>query len=301
MLDSYTTGKVKRISPEAPIPVMEVLHQNSRPGGAGNVALNLKALGAEVCVLGRIGRDNAGEELKKNLTGASIISDLLLVESDYPTPVKNRLIAEGQQLLRMDLETIQPISPGYEKNIIQQLPKFLNDIDVIALSDYGKGFLTPKLIAAILAFAKEKKIATVVDPKGVDFSKYRGATVLKPNLSEAYAAAHLLSTAPLNSVAKRIFQKCQSELLLITRSEAGMSLFTRSLSRQDFSVQSREVKDVTGAGDTVLAVISLCLANKLNIETAVYLANIAAGISIERIGCTQVSLTELLQRATIAP
>ena len=263
MLDTYTTGRVKRISPEAPVPVMEVLKQESRPGGAGNVVLNLTTLGATVYAVGRIGSDKEGEELKQHLFSADTSS--LLVEPNYKTPVKNRLIADSQQLIRVDFETITPLKPELEEAVIIRLKELIPQVDVVAISDYGKGFLTQSLIQAALQIAKEAKIPAIVDPKGSDFTKYRGATVLKPNLSEAYAAAKCPPHASLDDVAKQLLTL--ADILLITRSEAGISIFNAD-GRTDFPVRSKEVKDVTGAGDTVLAMICLGLANGLDIQLA---------------------------------
>ena len=296
MLDAYTIGRVKRISPEAPVPVMEVLRQESRPGGAGNVVLNLTALGAKVIAVGRMGADAEGGLLKLALSRAGANLDALLIEDNYRTPVKNRLIADSQQLLRVDLETIAPISSAFEEKVLRLLSRFLPEVKVVVLSDYGKGFLTPSLIDRVISLSKEMNVPVIVDPKGAEFIKYKGATILKPNLSEAYAAAKMPIDAPLDAVAERLLQIADIDLLLITRSEAGMSLFDRSLRRTDFPARSREVKDVTGAGDMVLAVISAAVANGLDICSAAQLANIAAGIEIERLGCVQVTISELARR-----
>jgi D-beta-D-heptose 7-phosphate kinase/D-beta-D-heptose 1-phosphate adenosyltransferase len=287
LLDTYTTGKIRRISPEAPVPVMEVLRQESRPGGAGNVVLNLLTLGAKVFALGRIGDDEEGEELKRRLGEANTSG--MLIEKGYRTPIKNRLIADSQQLIRIDFEKITPIPSAMEEKVIQKLEEILPQVDIVAISDYGKGFLTEKVLRACLA----KGVPTIVDPKGADFTKYRGATLIKPNLSEAYAAAKLGPQASLDEVAKKL--EDLTEILLITRSEAGISVFQKG-KRADFPVRSKEVKDVTGAGDTVLSMICLGLANGLDIHQAAQLANIAAGLSIERVGCVQITMAELAQR-----
>ena len=294
MLDTYTTGRVKRISPEAPVPVMEVIRQESRPGGAGNVVLNLATLGAQVFALGRIGSDAEGKMLKERLSCAD--TGALLVEPNYKTPVKNRLMADSQQLLRVDLETITPLDPALEEEAIGQIEKLIPQVQVVAISDYGKGFLTKRLIAGAIEAGKRHGIPVIVDPKGSDFSKYRGATVLKPNLSEAYAAAKMSPNAPLDQVAAQLLETAAVDYLLITRSEAGISLFDASGSRSDFPVRSKEVKDVTGAGDTVLAMICLGMANRLDLAVSAQIANIAAGISIERLGCIQVDLSEVARR-----
>jgi D-beta-D-heptose 7-phosphate kinase/D-beta-D-heptose 1-phosphate adenosyltransferase len=289
LLDVYTMGRVKRISPEAPVPVMEAISQESRPGGAGNVVLNLRALGSTVFSIGRMGGDADGETLRQQIDG-------LLVEPGYRTPVKNRLIADSQQLLRIDFEKVSPIPKTLEEEAILQLEKVIPTMQVVAVSDYGKGFLTQRVLSAAIRIAREAQIPIVVDPKGIDFTKYRGATLLKPNLSEAYAAAKLPLSATLDEVASILLQITDVDQLLITRSEAGISLFSRSGKREDFPVRSKEVKDVTGAGDTVLAMISLGLANGLDMASTIQLANIAAGLSIERLGCVQITLPEIARR-----
>lgn len=294
LLDTYTTGKVRRISPEAPVPVMEVIRHEARPGGAGNVALNLRALGGEVFCVGRIGDDVYGEQLKKLLSGMDLSS--LVIEKGYPTPVKNRLIADSQQLMRIDSETITWLLPELEERLLMQLKRLIPSMQVVAISDYGKGFLTNRLIQAAIEIARSANIPVIVDPKGTDFTKYKGASILKPNLSEAHAAAKKHASTPLEEVAEQILSQTAIDRLLITRSEAGMSLFSSNATREDFPVVSKEVKDVTGAGDTVLAVLCLALANHLDLPTSVQLSNIAAGIAIERLGCVQVTLPEIAER-----
>jgi rfaE bifunctional protein kinase chain/domain len=296
LLDTYTTGKVRRISPEAPVPVMEVLRHEARPGGAGNVALNLQALGGRVVCVGRIGADLYGEQLKQLLSLEGIDHSTLMIERGYITPVKNRLIAESQQLMRIDSEIISPLNAELESLLIEQLKILIGTTQIIALSDYGKGFLTGRMIRATLEIAKTMNIPVIVDPKGTDFAKYRGATILKPNLSEAYAAVKKPLSTPLSEVASGIFLEARVDLLLITRSEAGMSLFDCKGQRTDFPVVSKEVKDVTGAGDTVLAVLCLGLANGLDLAHVVQLSNIAAGLAIERLGCVQVTLAQIAKR-----
>jgi D-beta-D-heptose 7-phosphate kinase/D-beta-D-heptose 1-phosphate adenosyltransferase len=296
MLDTYTTGKVKRVSPEAPVSILHVEKEESLAGGAGNVALNLVALGAKVTVVGRVGQDIAGDELKEGLEREGVQTDCLIYEKGFKTPVKNRLIADLQQVLRVDFETISPLPEALEVGILKQIPSLLDKVQIVAISDYGKGFLTLSLLERVIEMAKERKIPVIVDPKGNDFSRYSGATILKPNLSEAYAAARLVPPVPLEQVADKIFETCKVDSLLITKSEAGISLFHKNGVSQNFPVRSKEVKDVTGAGDTVLATISLALANDLDLKYAAQLANIAAGIAIERSGCARVDLSSLAER-----
>lgn len=296
MMDTYTTGKVKRISPEAPVPVLHVQKRESRAGGAGNVVLNLVSLGAEVVAVGRIGQDAAGQEISEALKAEGVNVSGMIEQKGYQTPVKNRLIADAQQVIRVDFETATPLSDSVENQVIDALHSLISECQIVAVSDYGKGFLTPALLNAVIQTAKQKSIPVIIDPKGEEFSKYQGATVLKPNLSEAYAAAKKRPDVPLDEVAHTILHMCQVDELLITRSEAGISLFHKNGKRIDFPVRSKEVKDVTGAGDTVLATVSLALANGLDIQHGAQLANIAAGMAIERLGCARISLSELAER-----
>lgn len=296
MLDTYTTGKVKRISPEAPVSVLHVQKEESRPGGAGNVVLNLVSLGAKVIAVGRIGYDIAGEELRDSLESEGVDIENLVLQKGYKTPVKNRLIADAQQILRVDFETVSQLTEQVEEQVFERLPLVIDKVDIIAISDYGKGFLSRALLKKVIEMASEKQIPVIVDPKGDDFSKYFGAAVIKPNLTEAYAAAKLPMEAPLEQVANVILQTCNVEMLIITRSESGISFFNKSGQRFDFPVRSKEVKDVTGAGDTVLSMISIALANKLDIKYGAQLANIAAGMAIERLGCARINLSEMAER-----
>jgi D-beta-D-heptose 7-phosphate kinase/D-beta-D-heptose 1-phosphate adenosyltransferase len=296
MLDTYTTGKIRRISPEAPVSVLNVLREESRPGGAGNVVLNLISLGAQVVAIGRIGPDNAGKQLLQALSSEGVMTEGLIYQQSFQTPVKNRLIADAQQILRVDFEHSSPIPENVEQEVAIRLPSLLFDVDIIAISDYGKGFLSRSLLMAIFELAKSREIPVIVDPKGDDFVKYQGATILKPNLQEAYAAAKLPQEATLEQVADTLFKKVSVDMFMITRSELGISLFTKDGKRSDFPVHSKEVIDVTGAGDTVLATVSMVLGNGLDIKYGAKFANIAAGIAIERIGCARITLSELAVR-----
>lgn len=296
LLDSYTFGKTRRLSPEAPVAIVNVLKEEHRPGGAGNVVLNLVSLEAKVVLVGRVGNDWAGETLRRSLESEGIAGCALYKQENYQTPVKNRVIADNQQIVRIDHEQLVPLDEQSEKKIIKDLPDLMKGIDVIALSDYGKGFLSQSLLQAITAEAKKRKIMVITDPKGHDFTKYKGTTIIKPNLGEAYAAASLPASAPLTVVAQRILEITEAEVLMVTRSEAGISLFDAQGSQYDFPVQAKEVKDVTGAGDTVLAMFAHALANRLSLAEAAQLCNVAAGIAIEHVGCARVSLSDLARR-----
>lgn len=296
LLDTYTIGKAKRISPEAPVAVVNVLREEQRPGGAGNVVLNLISLGVEVVVVGRVGADVAGTTICQMLESEGSQIQGIVKQPGFSTPIKNRILADGQQVVRIDHETISPIPELTEQQVIESLPALLEGIKVVAISDYGKGFLSRTLLSTLIDLARQQGIPVITDPKGVDFSKYNGTTLLKPNLGEAYTAANLLPDAPLEQAAGRIFQNTEVQTLMITRSEAGISLFHRDGTHQNFPVRVRQIKDVTGAGDTVLAMLTCALANDLSLDTAVQLSNVAAGIAIEQFGCARVTLAELARR-----
>lgn len=296
MLDTYTIGKARRISPEAPVAVIQVTKEESRPGGAGNVILNLVSMGADIVAVGRIGKDAAGDMLRQFLIAEKVDVRGLVVQHDLRTPVKNRIIAENQQVVRVDYEQVTAIPEMLEQEIIEMLPVLLEGVSVVAISDYGKGFLSRTLLAAIIERANALQVPIIADPKGCDFSKYSGATIIKPNLSEAYAASGLGADADLGLVAEKVLKEAKANVLMVTRSEAGISIFHSDGKREDFPVRAREVKDVTGAGDTVLAMLTCAIASGLSIGEAVQLSNVAAGIAIERLGCARITLSELARR-----
>jgi D-glycero-beta-D-manno-heptose-7-phosphate kinase len=296
MLDVYTLGEVDRISPEAPVPILRVTHENRCPGGAGNAILNLVSLGMEVLAVGRLGDDPAGKIFLEELSKEAINTCGILIDPSFQTPLKNRMIASGQQIVRIDYEHTTPMTDTLEEAFFAILPNLLQDVKVIAISDYAKGFLTSRLLSFVIEIASNRSIPVIVDPKGMDFKRYKGATLIKPNLSEAILAAGLGREATLDDIAARILENINVENLMITKSKEGISVFARNQPRQDFSAYVHEVKDVTGAGDTVLAVVTASLANQLTLSEAAILANVAAGIAIERIGCARISLADLSAR-----
>jgi len=296
MLDTYTTGRVVRISPEAPVPILHVQKTEDLPGGAGNVVLNLKALGADVMAVGRVGDDKEGLRLRALLEEEGVDTCGIFCQKDVKTPLKNRLIADSQQLIRVDQECITPLSPELERKVISFITDHLEEFEVIAISDYAKGFLTKPLLEQIIALASKHGIPTLVDPKGDDFNKYRGATLIKPNYKEALAASNLNSDANLDAIGHTLLNQTDSEMIMITRSEDGITLFEKDRARCDFPVKSREVNDVTGAGDTVLAMTTMIFASELSLKEGLELSNVAAGIAIERLGCARVSLSDIAER-----
>jgi D-beta-D-heptose 7-phosphate kinase/D-beta-D-heptose 1-phosphate adenosyltransferase len=297
LLDVYTKGVVERISPEAPVPVLLAREITDAAGGAGNVALNLKALGADVFILGRIGNDDAGSRIEKILNEEGVLTNGLFIQKEFQTPLKNRFLAEGQQLMRSDYEIRLDIDSETEDRVIRFLHENLGSFDVIAVSDYGKGFLSKRILNTLMDLAKKFKKKVIVDPKGKDFSKYRGAYLVKPNLNEAYLASNLEKSSEINEVANLLFETTDAEYLLITRSEKGMALFTKGQSDfLNFPAQKKDVRDVTGAGDTALSMITFGVANKITFSEIIQLANIASSIAIEKIGCVAVTLSEVLKR-----
>jgi len=296
LLDTYTVGGTSRISPEAPVPVVHVDEVSDRPGGAGNVALGLVSLGLDVVTLGRIGDDEPGCRLRRELEDEGIKTIGLFVEKGYATPIKNRVIASNQQIVRIDYERVAPISEGLEERIARDIPALFEGIDVVAISDYGKGFLSYELLQFLISQANSRGIPVIVDPKGVDFHKYAGALLIKPNLKEAAAAANLPLDADLDLVGQSVLTQSRCENLVITRSDKGISYFPENGTRQDFPVKIRQVKDVTGAGDTVLAVLTFSTAHQFGIPTGCRLANIAAGLAVEVLGCARITIQDLAKR-----
>lgn len=296
MLDVYTSGKVERISPEAPVPVLKVSSTQHLPGGAGNVALNLKHLGSQVSILGRIGDDEAGNQLINIFEKSAIDTSLCIKDAKYVTPIKNRLIAGSQQIIRLDQERAEELKETHLLEIQEALESKISTFQVIAISDYGKGMITSGLMKVLIPLAKRFNIPVIVDPKGVDFSKYAGATMIKPNLKEAYEAAHLPASSSLKVVAQEILRNVETKYLMITRSEEGISLFESSGQHYHAPVEVKEVVDVTGAGDTVLAMASLGLAYQVPYNELLELCNVAAGIAVEKLGCANIALKDVAGR-----
>lgn len=295
-LDTYTVGEALKISPEAPVPVLRVKEKKYLAGGAGNVALGVRALDVSVKIIGRVGNDEAAKRLLHSLKAQGVDTSFVFSEPDYTTIVKNRVIAEGQQIVRIDEEEVAPICKALEEQLIREIPSILEECSALLLSDYGKGFFTKKVLSAFIEEAKKRQIPVIADPKGVDFTKYKGADILKPNRKEAYEAAGFDLSTPLETVAEELMKTCVTSHLLITRAERGMTLFSKDKTAYHTEAEKREVRDVTGAGDTVLAVMGTALAGGLSLQESVHLANIAGGVAVEHFGCYQVRLCDLAKR-----
>ncbi len=291
MLDRYWFGDVARISPEAPVPVVHVKRSEARLGGAANVARNAAALGAHVTLLSVVGRDEAGAQLAALLRQEKVRAQLHRDKS-IDTTVKLRVIGRQQQLLRIDFET----TPGHEVLAakLREYRALVRAHDAVILSDYGKGGLAH--IDAMIAAASKAGKPVLVDPKGDDFSRYRGATLLTPNLSEFnQVAGRARSEADLTNRAQKLRRSLRLAALLVTRSEEGMTLYRDSREGQRLHVpaQAREVYDVTGAGDTVIATLGVALGAGMVMDDAVRIANLAAGIVVGKFGTAVVTPQEL--------
>lgn len=288
MLDQYLFGSTSRISPEAPVPVVHVHETDDRPGGAANVAVNIASLGASACLVGVVGDDAAADSLEHILTARGIDSALLRV-ADRPTITKTRVQSRGQQLIRLDREKAEAL-PG--DTMRAALAAALPGSGAVVLSDYGKGALSD--VEGMIADCRAAGVAVLVDPKGTDFSKYRGASLLTPNQSEFEAVAGVCKTdEALVSKAREMLDGLDLDALLVTRSEKGMMLLQAGHDPLMLSTQAREVYDVTGAGDTVIATLASALASGEGLSEAASLANLAAGLVVRKIGVATVTPSEI--------
>lgn len=285
MLDRYVYGEVERISPEAPIPVFLETRQVAMPGGAGNVVRNLAALGVKTSFVSVIGADDAGAELEKLLGGLAGVEAQLEVAPNHATTIKTRYVAGHQQLLRADREGRNGIAVAVQHKLAERVATLAAGADVIVLSDYGKGVLSREASAGLLRLASQHATKIVVDPKGSDFSRYRGAFLVTPNRRELQAAAAMPtdSDEQVVAAARRLMTGCGIANMLVTRSADGMTLVTEH-GVDHLPAEAREVFDVSGAGDTVVAVMASAIAAGLTLLEAAKLANVAAGIVVGKVG-----------------
>ena len=300
MLDEYVTGSVSRVSPEAPVPVLKMANKNAVLGGAGNVAANISALGAEAGLVGILGNDEAGSRFIKLLENRPHIKAGITSVSDRPTTVKTRFISGQQQIVRVDVEETAPHSKKVADHLVQSIQDGLGDCGCVILSDYGKGAIAQTVLQATLKATKESNIPIVVDPKRRDISFYSGVDYLTPNRSELTLATGISCNddTEAEQAALAAIQSTGSAILL-TRSERGMTLYREGQPPFHLDAEKREVFDVSGAGDTVIAMVGASLAAGLSIEEGMKLANAAAGIVVGKLGtavCTKEELLETLQR-----
>ncbi|MGB9154109.1 MAG: D-glycero-beta-D-manno-heptose-7-phosphate kinase [Alphaproteobacteria bacterium] len=295
MLDRYVYGQVDRISPEAPIPVLHTQRETATLGGAGNVVRNIAALGGHVDIIGIIGQDQTGGDIARAFEDLPNVQAHLLLDISRPTTQKTRYVASGQQLLRADYESSKPVTADTEQKIIQQIADALPTCKAIILSDYAKGVLTPTVISQTIRLARAAGKIIIVDPKGRDFGRYRGATYLTPNrkeLSEAIGKP-ITSVAEADEAARNLIREFQIENILVKLGSDGVCLVRKDKPVLHLHTKAREVFDVSGAGDTVAATLALALASDFTPEQAAELANIAGSIVVGKVGTASVSRDEI--------
>jgi rfaE bifunctional protein kinase chain/domain len=297
MIDRYLDGRVDRISPEAPVPVMLLGKEENRLGGAANVALNLRALGAEVMLAGALGQDDNTTHFRQLLVENAISGELLLEDPSRPTTVKTRLVAQGQQLLRVDREETHPISEAIVAQLLAAVETALESktIDLVLLQDYNKGILTEALIAGVIDLCEQHQVLSAVDPKKENFWSYRGVSLFKPNLREIQAQCDFSVLPQLDSLdraARHIFEKTEAKNVMITLSEHGIYVHDGTQSAI-FPTHARDVADVSGAGDTVISVAACALAAGMPLGEIARLANLAGAQVIAKSGVVAVDLSEL--------
>lgn len=302
MIDHYVWGSCERISPEAPVQVVDVKNESNRLGGACNVAHNLIALNAQVFVCGVVGNDDTGLWLGDKLESIGVDISYLFVDTSRPTTKKTRVIIANQQVLRIDRESKAPIDSSIQIDIMQRLHAVLDEVDCIIISDYGKGLLNDELTQFIITYAKKKSKFVLCDPKGKDYSKYRGATLLTPNKKEAELATDIIisNEESLIRAGMTLKNKCQLDISLITLSEDGIGIFAND-AMERIPTRAKEVYDVTGAGDTVIAALGFALSSGCDILQACEFANAAAAVVVGKVGSAVATHNEILQYAHTQP
>lgn len=300
MLDRFVYGSVARVSPEAPIPVLEVQRAVDSAGGAANVARNVASIGARVTLIGVIGDDPWARDLRAQLAQDSLVDACLIVDPARPTTVKTRFVADGQQVMRADRETRAPLGEEVERRLLGEFDRALQTASIVVLSDYAKGVLSEQLTQAAIMAAQRASKHVVVDPKSKDLRKYTGATVLTPNLKELQAACGLecADDGTVERTARSFVESQVCAAMVVTRSKDGMSVIGKQDATVHLRTMAREVFDVSGAGDTVVAAISLALAAGADIVKASTLANLAAGIVVGKVGTAVVTASELIEQLT---
>jgi len=300
MVDEYLHGSVSRISPEAPVPVVHIGSSMKRLGGAGNVVLNLRALGAAVNAVGCLGEDVEGDWLLDRLREHKVDVSGIYQERSVTTSVKTRITAKNQQMLRYDRETVRDASQEFYNFLLDRIDALLENVCAVVVSDYGKGVVTDRTAKAVIEAAKKRGIPIVVDPKGICYNKYRGATVCTPNMMELQAATgrNINDETDIMEAGRELCIGCGFQYILATRSEKGMSLICGSSGEKtDYPAVAKEVVDVTGAGDTVISVFTLGLASGASLGDCCRLANLAASVVVSKFGAASVSLDELVNMA----
>ncbi|MCJ7508874.1 MAG: D-glycero-beta-D-manno-heptose-7-phosphate kinase [candidate division Zixibacteria bacterium] len=291
MLDEYLWGNVSRISPEAPVPVVEIAKETIKLGGAANVALNIETLGAEPILVGLVGKDKNGEKLKSLLKSLKISDEGILVDKNRPTTSKTRIIAHHQQIVRADRENIEEMNGETCKRILKFVNDKIKEIDAVVISDYGKGMITLNLLNELIDLARKNRKFIAVDPKETHFMNYKKVSIITPNHNEASFAfgKRIKDEKSLEEVGWGLLERLEAESILITRGEKGMSLFQKDKTLTHFPTVAKKVYDVTGAGDTVISAFSVAYCAGADLKESALISNHAAGIVVGEIGTAQVN------------
>jgi len=297
MIDHYIWGNASRLSPEAPVPIVNVKNETTTLGGAGNLTQNLVSLGATVTVGGVIGDDDAGKQLTEILANEGVETSTLIIDVTRPTTVKTRVLAGNQQIVRIDREFTNALTDELENELLDKITANIDHADIVVLSDYNKGLFSHSLTSKIIKAANDRQKKVIVDPKGLNYAKYKNAFIIKPNkkeLAEAAKTEKINTIADVQNAAKAIFNETNATYLVVTLSEEGMAIVSKDECRL-LPVKATEVFDVTGAGDTVLAAIAYFIASGLTVEEACELANHAAAIVIRHIGSATTTIDEIIE------
>ena len=295
MVDEYIWGNVSRVSPEAPVPVVSVTSESLRLGGAGNVVNNIRTLGGKVLLAGIVGNDEMGRKVIHDLHKMGLETKGVIVEPERVTTVKTRIIAQHQQVVRYDREITRPIHPENIQQILSLLEGGINELDAVLVSDYGKGVICEPLMERVRSLTQRAGKILAVDPKVKNFPLFREVTIITPNHYEAAEATGrwIMSEEDLMTVGRTLLQRLQVQSVLITRGEKGMTLFQHNGEVIHIPTMAKEVYDVTGAGDTVISVLTLAMASGATAKEAAILSNIAAGIVVGEIGTATIKASEL--------
>ena len=300
MLDSYIWGTVERISPEAPVPIINVRKKDFRLGGAANVALNIHALGATPILCALIGDDEDGKKLLQRLDDRKISKDGIVTSSFRPTTVKTRIIASQQHVVRVDEESDKVVNQEEEKLLLERIEKLMPACQVVIFEDYDKGVLNPSIIEKTIALAKRKNISTIVDPKKRNFLAYKGVTLFKPNLKELREGLKIEVEASnqiqVEKAVELLKEKLKAEGVMLTLSEHGVYIDYNN-QKLRIAAHAREIADVSGAGDTVVSIAALCLALKLSPPLIASLSNLGGGLVCQHVGVVPIDREELLREA----
>ncbi len=295
MIDQYWWGSVERISPEAPVPIVNLKKKSLVAGGAANVAANIAGLGAKPYLIGVVGGDSESESFSKILDNINVSSENLVYLENRPTTVKTRIIAHSQQITRIDHENTSLLNFDEEELLWKQIELVIDETDIVLISDYAKGVVTENIAMRLITTSVSKNKFVIVDPKGKNYQKYKFATILTPNQKEAFEATGLENTEEntIDSVGKQLLENLSLEGLIVTRGEDGMTLFQNHKESQNLPASARNVYDVTGAGDTVIATLTVAIGAGSDFFTAAKLANLAAGFVVEKVGTTAIKVSDL--------